>query len=435
MMKYLIALLLIGNSYANDPFVDSYKLAGPGKAKFELGRRLFFDKILSGNKNISCATCHNPLTFTGDAISLPIGEGGKGLGTTRSPGEAKGRVPRNSPAIFNLGGPEFISLFLDGRVEFNENYPSSIKTPVGMDLPNGLTGTLAAQALFPLTSDAEMAGHKGENAVADAVANGRIAGVNGAWDILVKRLRNIPEYVKRFKDAYSFEVREAGDINIVHVANAMAIFESLAFSTLNSPYDQYEFGDKETVSESARRGGELFKGKAKCITCHSGLLQTDHKFYAIAMPPIGPGRGDGEKGYDDFGREKVTGVIKDRYKFRTPSLRNVAVTGPWGHNGAYGNLKDVILHHVYPEKMLKEYTIKKSYLPTRDDLDKEDVRALKDSKLIEAILKANELPKVELGEKEIDDLINFLHCLTDLSVYDLHRIVPKKVPSGLSLAD
>ena len=433
-MKILCALMLFisGKSYATDHFEASYKLAKEGKSKFELGRMLFFDKILSGNRNISCATCHNPLLFTGDAISLPIGEGGKGLGSTRNAGKVKVRVPRNSPAVFNLGGPEFTSLFHDGRVEINEKFPSGIKTPMGMDLPDGLTGTLAAQALFPLLSDSEMAGDKGENSVGDAVAEGQNI---KAWNLLIKRLRNIPEYVERFQNAYSDEVTDAKDINIVQVANTLAIFQSQAFSTLNSPYDQYSYGDQEIISESAKRGGELFKGKAKCITCHSGQLQTDYKFHAIAMPPIGPGKGDGEKGYDDFGREQVTGDILDRYKFRTPSLRNVAVTGPWGHNGAYGNLRDVVVHHIYPEKMLKNYTIEKAYLPTRADLDQQDIGALKDKNLLDAILNASELPKVNLSDKEIDDVVNFLHCLTDLSVYDLHRIIPKKVPSGISLAD
>jgi len=437
-MRITCVLILfgLGSVYATeDAFEASYKLTKQNRDKFKLGRMLFFDKIMSGNKNISCATCHNPQLFTGDALSLPVGEGGKGLGTTRNTGTVKQRVPRNSPALFNLGGPEFTSLFLDGRVEINDDFPSGIKTPAGMDLPKGLNGTLAAQALFPMTSEAEMAGPKGENPVADAVAEGRLTGENGAWNLIVNRLRNIPEYVEIFKDAYYPNVQDAKDINIVQVANAIAIFQSRAFYTLNAPFDQFNYGNKSTLSESAKRGNELFNGKAKCITCHSGQLQTDHNFYAIAMPPIGPGKGDGEKGYDDFGRERVSGNIKDRYKFRTPSLRNVAVTGPWGHNGAYGKLRDMVVHHLSPQKMLKSYTIEKAYLPTRDDLDGQDIRALKDKNLIEDILKANELPQVTLSDAEIDDLINFLHSLTDLSVFDLHRIVPKKVPSGISLAD
>jgi cytochrome c peroxidase len=430
-MGFLIIFCLV-NTCFGDVFEASYKLTKQNRDKFKLGRMLFFDKILSGNKNISCATCHNPIIFTSDALSLPVGEGGKGLGTTRNPGNIKARVPRNSPSLFNLGGPDFTSLFHDGRVEVNEKFPSGIKSPMGMDLPRGLTGTLAAQALFPLLSDGEMAGHKGENIIADAVAEGRNI---EAWKLIVDRLRNIPEYVRRFKEAYSPDIVGIEDMNIVQVANALAIFQSQAFYTLNSPFDQYQYGNKATVSDSAKRGGELFKGKAKCITCHGGQLQTDHKFYSIAMPPIGPGKGDGEKGYDDFGREKVTGDKKDRYKFRTPSLRNVALTGPWGHNGAYGKLEDIVLHHIYPEKMLKNYTIDKAYLPTRADLDSSDIEALKDPKIIEDLLISNELPKVTLNDREITDLINFLHCLTDFSVYDLHRIVPKKVPSGLPLAD
>ena len=77
------------------------------------------------------------------------------------------------------------------------------------------------------------------------------------------------------------------------------------------------------MSGAARRGMELFYGKAKCATCHSGVLQTDQEFHAIAMPQVGPGKGHGDSGHEDFGRGAVTGDVADRYRFRTPSLRNV----------------------------------------------------------------------------------------------------------------
>ncbi len=81
----IVIFFCLGNAYG-DAFEDSYKLTQQNRDKFKLGRIFFFDKIMSGNKNISCATCHNPLLFTGDALSLPVGEGGKGLGPTRDTG-------------------------------------------------------------------------------------------------------------------------------------------------------------------------------------------------------------------------------------------------------------------------------------------------------------------------------------------------------------
>ena len=105
----------------------------PDPAKVELGAQLFFDKILSGNVNISCATCHHALTDTGDGLSLPVGEGGRGLGVTRDTGAGLDavheRVPRNAPPVFNLGAREFTRLFHDGRVEPDVSQPSGFRSP------------------------------------------------------------------------------------------------------------------------------------------------------------------------------------------------------------------------------------------------------------------------------------------------------------------
>ncbi len=98
---------------------DFYDAARPSDAKVALGRALFFDKVLSGNRNISCATCHHPDRASSDGLSLPLGEGAVGLGPKRRAGSAVpvfGRVPRNSQALFNLGATEFVFMFHDGRV-------------------------------------------------------------------------------------------------------------------------------------------------------------------------------------------------------------------------------------------------------------------------------------------------------------------------------
>ncbi len=150
-----------------------------------LGRDLFFDPILSGNKNISCATCHHPEFGTSDGLSLGIGEGGTGLGPDRTELAAsapKERVPRNAPALFNLGLAEFTTLLHDGRVAADPNAPFGFAMPKGQELERPVSGALAAQAHLPVTSATEMAGQPGENDVADAVAEGRILGPGGARD-------------------------------------------------------------------------------------------------------------------------------------------------------------------------------------------------------------------------------------------------------------
>ena len=155
---------------------DFYDNGAPNAGKVKLGAQLFFDKILSGNKNIACATCHHPFAGTGDGLSLPVGEGGRGFGVTRDTGAGAEaiheRVPRNAPALFNLGAREFTHLFHDGRVQSNGAMPNGIESPAGLDLPEGLDNVLAAQAMFPVTSPTEMAWQVGENSLADAAAAG-----------------------------------------------------------------------------------------------------------------------------------------------------------------------------------------------------------------------------------------------------------------------
>ena len=199
-MRFFIGVVIAG-FLINPSSSYSYNRES-SQAKFQLGRLLFFDKILSGNRNISCATCHHPRFATSDGLSLGVGEGGFGVGTERKLGLGKAairdRVPRHAPALFNLGHTSVNSLFYDGRIHFDRRYPSNIKSPAGMQLPKGLDGLLAAQAMFPVQSAAEMAGHKGENTVADAASRKDLAGPHGVWNLLAKRLQSIPQYRQLF---------------------------------------------------------------------------------------------------------------------------------------------------------------------------------------------------------------------------------------------
>ncbi|HMB69307.1 MAG TPA: DUF2938 family protein, partial [bacterium] len=273
------------------------------KAQVELGRLLFFDKVLSGNRNIACATCHHPRHATSDGLSLPLGEGGAGLGPERRlPGPEHAvldRVPRHSQALFNVGAREYTSMFADGRVEDDPegSFAGGFRTPAREDLPEGLGNVLAAQAMFPVTSAVEMSGAKGENQVATAAALDRLHGPNGVWELLAGRLREIAEYVDLFRAAFPRQVRDGGDITFVLAANAIAAFETVAFRSDGSPFDAYlRSGDPSVLGEAAERGWRLFYGRARCAECHSGRFQSDQRFHAIAVPQIGPGKGDG---FDD----------------------------------------------------------------------------------------------------------------------------------------
>lgn len=423
---------------------DYYDEGVPGSKKVELGQLLFYDKILSGNQNISCATCHHALADTGDGLSLPVGEGGVGLGVTRNTGlegdAIKERVPRNAPHIFNLGAKQFERMFHDGRAAVDPDAPSGFLSPAGGSLPSGLDNVLAVQAMFPVTSAAEMAGQMGENDIADSAAAGDLVAV---WEALAVRLRDVPEYVEIFAEVYD-DVVAAEDITYVHAANAMAAFEATAWRSDTSPFDRFLRGHKGAMAAEAKRGMGLFYGKARCATCHSGKFQTDHDFHAVAMPQLGPGKGDNQDGYadgrDDFGRERVTGEPLDRFRFRTPSLRNIVLTAPYGHAGGYDSLRMAVEHHLDPAGSLMDYWEthgdNQAVLPSAGDaVLHDDFVVVQDPDRLEQIANANELAPRELSERDVDYIMAFLQALTDPNMLDIRSDVPESVPSGLPMFD
>lgn len=445
-------------------------------AKVELGRLLFFDKILSGNRNISCATCHHPEHSSGDGVALAFGEGARGLGPARRPGSIQAeavheRVPRNAPALFNLGAREFTRMYHDGRVELDTHgyYEGGFITPAKWKLPAGLDNVLAAQAMFPVTSPTEMAGQKGENAIANARSLNKIGGANGVWDQLAKRLQENAEYVKHFQKAFPERVSTPADITFVQAANAIAAFESMAFRSDDSPFDRYLGGDKDVLSSDAVNGMKLFYGRANCSSCHSGKFQTDHDFHSIAMPQIGPGKSDGTNGdywratginafVEDFGRGRVTSREADNFRFRTPSLRNVELTGPWGHAGAYDSLEAVVRHHLAPVQALEQYATPKDLLSPMGQLVelsargatlrqswmsdqrqagflRRDTWVQENRELRQRIASSSELEPVELSDQDVADLVEFLRALTDRGAQALESLTPGRVPSGLAIPD
>ncbi len=388
--------------------------------KVVLGEALMFDKVLSGNKDISCATCHTPGLGTGDALSLSIGTGGVGAGDTRQLGTGRGFVPRNAPPLYNLGLVN--TMFWDGRVESNNG---TLTTPAGAALPTGLESALAAQAMFPVTSRVEMRGEAGDTTVLSEVnelANLGDADLQGHWDGIMDRLRAIPQYVTLFNTAYPGVA--TADLGFEHAANAIAAFEIDRFGTLASPFDQYVAGDDSALSDSQKRGGLLFYGRARCASCHSGALQSDFRFHNIAAPQVGPGVGANAP--LDFGQEDVTGNPNHRFRFRTPPLRNVALTGPWMHAGAYTTLGGVVRHYRNPANALRNY----NPAQLRGDLQGSVSTA---AQINAGILNNLDplLAPVQLNNNEVNDLVAFLNALTDPAAQAAAAQVPPNVPSGL----
>ena len=391
-----------------------------------LGRDLFFDPVLSGNKNIACATCHHPTLGTSDGMSLSIGEGGAGLGTKRralAVNTPKERIPRNAPALFNLGAREFSVMFHDGRVALDRSAMYGIRMPEGRTLERPVLSALAAQNILPILSPDEMSGHPGENPVADAVAAGRIHGPTGAWGILSARVDGIPDYRRRFAKVGTDQV------HITDIANALSAFITTEFRATNSPFDRYLAGE-DTLSKDALAGLDLFYGKARCSTCHAGAFQTDHDFYAIGLPQLGPGK-NAHTAYADTGRGLITGDPDDAYRFRTPSLRNVTQTAPYGHNGAYLRLEDMVRHHLDAVDGLTSYDRSAALLS--DDIVTDDFRAMEDVEEVIRIAEAIEISDVSLTNAQIGQIMTFLEALTDTTVQSKGRGAPDKVPSGLPL--
>lgn len=284
---------------ANNPLTEE---------KIDLGRKLFFDRRLSLNDTFSCAMCHVPEQgFTSHEVEKAVGLEGR---SNR----------RNSPTIYNVAYLERI--FLDSR-----------------------ESTLENQVWGPLLEHNEMAmtsmGH------------------------LLEKLKSLPDYEGLFEAAF-----DGKSANIVNVGQALASYQRTLVSG-NSDFDRWYFGKEQGVmSEKAIRGFELFRGKAQCITCHT--VQADHALFmdnqmhntglgfkrAMGKEPekermlIAPGtyayvkksKRDlvGHPAMADTGFYEVTLDPDDRWKYRTPSLRNVALTAPYMHDGSMPNLEEVI---------------------------------------------------------------------------------------------
>src|SRR5512139_434180 len=229
--------------------------------RIALGKFLYFDKRLSKDMTISCATCHIPFHGFADPHRTSSGVAAK-LGG------------RNSPTVIN----RLFSAdqFWDGRAK-----------------------DLESQAHGPLTNPVEMA--------------------MGSHDDVVKRVKAVKEYAPLFKKAFGDD-----KIDIERIGKAIASYERTVVAG-NSPYDRYQAGDKDALSPAAVRGMQLFNGKGNCKACHTGFNFTDETYQNIGVGMNKPN--------PDLGRYEVTHNDADRGKFKTPTLRNIAQTAPYMHDG------------------------------------------------------------------------------------------------------
>ncbi len=399
----------------------------PGLVK--LGQSLFFDKELSGPRNIACSTCHHPLLGSADGQSQSRGQGATGLGPQRVHGPKSLFLPRNSISLWNRGVPGWDTMFWDGRLGGNpkEGYFS----PAGDATPQGFTNALAAFFIIPITPDEEMRGFPGEldvNGNPNEMGDLTNADFAKIWPMVVARVMAIPAYRDAFLAA--FPGKTAAEIDVVDLSNAAGAFMGEAFLALDSPFDRYLAGNHEALSDAQKRGALLFYGRASCGSCHSGGLQTDFGFHNVAAPQVGTGKGD--EAPLDHGRGRVTGKEEDRFKFRTPSLRNAELEGPWMHNGAFANLEDVVRHHLDPAASLAAYDDKQ--------VEPELWGTYQGSEATRTMLLATVDPMLAvkgepLSDAEVSDLMAFLSALTDPATLNQFGLIPDSVPSGLPLDD
>ena len=269
--------------------------------KIELGRLLFYDPILSGSKDVACATCHHPEFGYAESLELPIGVNGKGLGERRA-FNRHNDIPftkRNAQSLLNVA---FNGIDNDG------NYTPE-EAPMFWDLR---AKSLEEQATFPVTTFEEMRGHSfGEHDIKDEVA---------------KRVDNIPEYKRLFKACFP----ECETITISYITKAIGAFERSLVAN-NSRFDKYMRGDHKALSARELDGMKAFM-TAGCARCHSGPMFSDFKVHVLGV------------------QENEKTVVPDSgfnntHAFRTPTLRNLRVTRPYMHSGKIATLDNVMLFY------------------------------------------------------------------------------------------
>ena len=384
-----------------------------------LGRALMFDKILSGNRDISCATCHEPALHATDGLPLAIGTGGTGTGTARTLGAGRSFVPRNAPSLLNSAiGLSYV--FWDGRLTRFGGQPPEVSLPP--DLPN----VIAAQAMMPVLNRREMRGNPGDLDVfgnPNELAQLTDSQAPQIWRAVMQRLLAIPKYDTLFAAAYPGVPRSS--LTFSYAASAIAAFQMAALMKTDSPFDHYLRREDNALSIDAKHGGILFFTQARCVTCHNGPFLGGQSFSNSGVPQLGPGVGQGAP--LDLGRGELPNSSFYRFAFRVPPLRNVELTAPYFHNGTFATLESVVAHYNDVPKSLRNFDPATLPAAVRSGYHG-------DQATIDDILSTLEFglrSPLNLTETEQRQLVAFLKSLTDPAARDLSGIVPASVPSGL----
>jgi cytochrome c peroxidase len=357
----------------------------PSATRIALGRLLFSDPILSGEKDVACATCHHPSLAFADGRQFSVGAGGAGLGPGRVASESRitglpiSLEPRNSPTVLNAA--------------FNAD-ESGRASHVGVQFWDGRVAGLEEQARVPITSRTEMAG--------DAYP------AEVARDSVVARLRGIAEYVRLFREAFPSEAKSLAGPDVISMdtyGRAVAAYER-ELATRNSPFDRYARGEDGALTGQQKLGLELFFTTARCASCHGGPMFSDFLFHVLGVPQEGEGKEVLHA--DDTGREEHTLSPADRYAFRTPTLRNVALTAPYMHDGVLATLEDVV--RFYDQGAAPRH-------PAVGDA------------LVDPLVRDT----IGLTDGEVSAIVQFLEALTDSgpALDPTLLTVPASVPSGL----
>ncbi len=266
--------------------------------KIELGRLLFYDPILSGGKEVACASCHHPEFGYAEDLDLSIGVNGTGLGEKR-------RFNNNNDIPFTKRNAQSLLNTAFNGIDEDGDYDPD-KAPMFWDLR---AHSLEEQAFMPVKTMEEMRGHGFEEGNIDAE--------------IVRRLNRIPKYRDLFKQVFT------GDSAVTdkNVSRALAAFQRSLLAN-NSPFDRYMRGDESAFSSSEKDGMQLFINTG-CARCHNGPMLSDFKTHVMGVA-------DNEK------RVLSDSGYHGNYAFRTPTLRNLRFTRPYMHDGKIQTLEDVL---------------------------------------------------------------------------------------------
>jgi len=427
----------------------------------QLGKALFYTTALSGNMDTACATCHHPLLGGGDGLTLSVGVEALDptlLGPGRSHSSGAPNVARNAPTTFNIGLWDAVQ-FHDGRVESLDKLPRQggagprgIHTPdapPGMADPQAGADLVAAQSRFPLTAVTEMRGTTVAAYRPNRTLRAYLCARLGDYGPAAGELPG-SGWPAEFAAVFGPATSPQSLITDARIAAALSAFQRSQLF-VDTPWRAYVQGDSTALSPAAKSGALLFlqtpeQGGAGCVLCHRGDFFTDEQFHALAVPQVGIGKQDdpyyqrADVQAEDFGRWYATFAEQDRYRFRTPTLLNVAVTAPYGHDGAYATLEGIVRHHLDPAAALASYNPAQLDAGVASQLTAaygaKALAKLEQDRRSGALL----LPTAALSDSQIDDLLAFLAALTDSCVQDAACLAPwlpdpaTPDPDGLRLA-